>query len=335
MGPSRLDIWNMAITDYIVSKSNNNRRHHICWSCNGKNQVCSSSKSWCNHHPSRQTCFREGGRWSRLQDTLFCSDGSIYTSKSFWLDLQNHNPRLHLLGIGAKHQNGVAENGVNTVSNLALAMLIHAVLRWHASHNLILWPLCLKHAIYIWNRIPSKIDGLSPQEKWTGTKSDHHELRCLHPWGCPVYVIKPTWQDRRKLLKWKPKRGQGKFVGLSPLSASNVALILNRKTTRISAQFHILFNDFLRLWKESTWQKVQTWIVSTGQTSSKHTERKSFLTIQTRDTAPSAPQPRREIVSLHDRRTATSSRDTKNSDASSPAEHSLLSEDRRESPKSK
>ena len=105
----------------------------------------------------------------------FVSDGGIFTSKAFRLDLSNRNQRLHLSGVGAKHQNGVAENAVKTVSNLACAMLIHAALHWPASHNLTLWPLCLEHAVYVWNRIPSKVDGLSPEEKWSGTKSDHHD----------------------------------------------------------------------------------------------------------------------------------------------------------------
>ena len=153
----------------------------------------------------------------------FVSDNGIFTSKDFQLDLQQRQQPLHLSGVGAKHQNGVAENAIKTVSNLARAMLIHAALRWPASHDLTLWPFCLEHAVYIWNRLLSKTDGLSPEEKWTGTKSDHHELRRLHPWGCPSYVLEPTLQDVKKLPKWKPKSKQGKFLGISPSHASNVA----------------------------------------------------------------------------------------------------------------
>ncbi len=178
----------------------------------------------------------------RIQSLV--SDNGIFTSKEFQLDVHRRNQSHHLSGAGAKHQNGFAENGIKTVSNLARAMLIHAALWWPTSHNLSLWPLCLEHAVYIWNRIPDKTDGLSPEEKWTGVKSDHHELRRLHPWGCPAYVLKPTLQDGKKLPKWKPKSRQGKFVGLSSVHASNVALVLNQKTSQISPQFHLLFDDF-------------------------------------------------------------------------------------------
>ena len=237
----------------------------------------------------------------------YVSDGGIFTSTAFRLDLQNRRQRLHLSGVGAKHQNGVAENAVKTVSNLARAMLIHAALRWPASHDLTLWPLCLEHAVYVWNHVPSRSDSLSPEEKWTGTKSDHHELRRLHPWGCPAYVLEPTLQDGKKLPKWKPKSRQGKFLGISPSHASNVALVLNRKTTRISAQFHILFDDFFTTVKgiemaDSPDLDRFNWpdFIATHGTEKYFDEMEDSQIRDTWDNVPTAPQPQREKVSLED-----------------------------------
>ena len=173
----------------------------------------------------------------------FLSDNGIFKAKDFLNDLRRRGQTFRFSGVGAKHQNGIAENSIKTVSNLARSMLIHSALRWPDAHDLSLWPLCLEHAIYIWNKLPG-IDGMSPEEKWTSVKSDHRHLRNLHPWGCPTYVLHPTLQDGKKLPKWKPRSRQGKFVGYSPIHASSVALILNRETKRISPQFHLLFDDF-------------------------------------------------------------------------------------------
>ena len=173
----------------------------------------------------------------------YVTDNGIFKSRAFRHDFLRKNQKVHFCGVGAKHQNGVAERAIKTICNLSRAMLIHAALRWPDSHDIALWTLCLQHAVFVWNRIPSA-DGLSPEEKWTSTKSDHHQLRSLHPWGCPAYVLDPTLQDGKKIPKWKPRSRQGRFVGHSQTHASSVTLILNRQTKFISPQFHILFDDF-------------------------------------------------------------------------------------------
>ena len=123
-------------------------------------------------------------------------------------------------------------------------MLIHSALRWPQHHDLELWPFAFSHAVYIWNQIPAT-DGFSPQEKWTGVKNlNNNHIRRLHPWGCPAYVLDPKLQDGKKLPKWNPRSRQGKFVGYSSQHASNVGLILNPVSKRISPQFHVLFDDF-------------------------------------------------------------------------------------------
>ena len=173
----------------------------------------------------------------------FLTDNGVFKAQNFLADVRQKNQTIQFCGVGAKHQNGIAENHIGTISRLARSMMIHSALRWPDAHDISLWPLCLQHAVYIWNQLPGS-DGLSPEEKWTSVKSDHRKLRQLHPWGCPAYVLHPTLQDGKKLPKWKPRSRQGQFVGYSPVHASSVALVLNRTTRRISPQFHLLFDDF-------------------------------------------------------------------------------------------
>ena len=44
--------------------------------------------------------------------------------------------------------------------------------------------------------------------------------------------------------KWNPRSCQGKFLGYSKEHATNVGLVLNLQTKRISPQFHVLFDDY-------------------------------------------------------------------------------------------
>ena len=173
----------------------------------------------------------------------FVSDNGVFTSTLFRDDLDRKNQSLHLSGVGAHHQNGVAERSIKTVTALARAMLIHSALTWPDANDISLWPFCIQHAAFIYNNTPGR-DGLCPDERWSGSKSSYDHMRSLHPWGCPAYVLHPTLQDGKKLPKWTPRSRQAKFVGYSPHHASSVALMLNRRTNRISPQFHVLFDDF-------------------------------------------------------------------------------------------
>ena len=56
----------------------------------------------------------------------------------------------------------------------------------------------MDHAIYVWNHLPKKGVGFSPEELFTGVQSDHVGLNRLHVWGCPGYILDPALQDGKK-----------------------------------------------------------------------------------------------------------------------------------------
>ena len=58
----------------------------------------------------------------------FQADNGIFTSSEFKADLERKQQSLRLSGVGAHHQNGVAERAIKTVSYLARSMLIHSAL---------------------------------------------------------------------------------------------------------------------------------------------------------------------------------------------------------------
>ena len=173
-------------------------------------------------------------------------DNGIFASEEFRRDCLLKDQELDLSGVGAHHQNGRAERAIRTITSLARAMMIHSALHWNASHDLSLWPMAMDHATWIWNHLPGP-DGLSAEEKFSGQKvASHSSLRRVHVWGCPAYVLEPRLQDGQKIPKFHPRSRQGRFVGFSKEHSSSVALILNRRTGKITPQFHCVFDDFFQ-----------------------------------------------------------------------------------------
>jgi hypothetical protein len=63
-------------------------------------------------------------------------------------------------------------------------------------------------------------------------------------WGCPVYVLEKKISDGAKIPRWKPRSTRQINVGFSEKHASTVPLVLNIDSGYITAQFHVLFDDW-------------------------------------------------------------------------------------------
>ncbi|KAG7349585.1 reverse transcriptase RNA-dependent DNA polymerase [Nitzschia inconspicua] len=174
----------------------------------------------------------------------FRADNMPFNSQEFKTDLEAKNQELTLSGVGAHHQNGVAERSIQTVTQWARAMLLHLALHWPEQSRLDLWPFALEHAVYLWNHMPKKDSLLAPVELFTGAVfDDYHHLQHSHVWGCPTYVLDPKLQDGKKIPKWDPRSRRGMFVGVSPSHSSTIGRILNLRTGRISPQYHVVYDD--------------------------------------------------------------------------------------------
>ncbi len=174
----------------------------------------------------------------------YCTDNGTYTATDFLEELDKKDQTIRLSGVGAHHQNGVAENAIKNVVRTARTMMIHAALRWPEQADKKLWPMALQHAVFLHNHTPRQDTQLSPEELWCKTKSDYHFLQHAHPWGCPVYVLDPKIQDGHKLPKWRPQSRRAQYMGYSPLHASTVGLVRNLVTGNVSPQFHLVYDDW-------------------------------------------------------------------------------------------
>ena len=80
---------------------------------------------------------------------------------------------------GTPQQNGVSKRCNRTLLDMVRRMLSNASL------PISLWTYALKTAMYLQNRVPSKVVQKTPFELWTERKPS---LRHLHVWGFPVEI---------------------------------------------------------------------------------------------------------------------------------------------------
>ena len=86
------------------------------------------------------------------------TDTGIFASKEFVKAVDNSGQTIDYRGVGAHHQNGVAERAVQTISLIARTMLMHAAIHWPSQSGSILplWQCAMEQAVYLWNNLPSQ-----------------------------------------------------------------------------------------------------------------------------------------------------------------------------------
>ncbi|KAL7478027.1 hypothetical protein ACHAW6_003813, partial [Cyclotella cf. meneghiniana] len=89
-----------------------------------------------------------------IQIKALHSDNGVFNSEDFRQHCDSYRQRLSFSGVGAHHQNGVAERSIQTIANMARASMIHASLRWPDRPILDFWPLAMSYAIWVYNQLP-------------------------------------------------------------------------------------------------------------------------------------------------------------------------------------
>jgi len=102
--------------------------------------------------------------------------------------------------------------------------------------------MAINYATYMYIHIPK--NRICPADIFFGGMVPRHRLKDLHVWGCPVFVLDPKLQQGQKLPRWEPRSCRGMFVGLSPIHAIDIPLVLNLTSGAITAQFHVVFDHW-------------------------------------------------------------------------------------------
>jgi hypothetical protein len=129
----------------------------------------------------------------------YLTDSETFKATSFVQHIKNHNQRIHYCGANAHHKNGVAEQAVRSISNMARAMLLHASSHWKNGIVSTIWPMAVKHAVHLFNSLLND-QQLCPADLF-GSLVPRHCLLSLHVWGCAVYVLDPKLLAGQKIQR--------------------------------------------------------------------------------------------------------------------------------------
>ena len=170
------------------------------------------------------------------------ADNGRFAEKSFRDDVTNSRQNINFCGVGSHHQNGIIERHFQTLSSQARIILLHAKRHWPSMISVILWPFAYKYAELLYNHLHLDDKGYSPVQKFCDN-SGSLDIKDLHTWGCPCYVLDASLQSGVMKAKWDPRARLGVYLGHSPCHAGTVALVLNPRTLHVSPQFHVAFDD--------------------------------------------------------------------------------------------
>lgn len=282
--------------------------------------------------------------------TEYRADNGVFKSRDFKVSITNNNQTISFCGVGAHHQNGVAERHIGIIVHRARTMLLHANEMWPKGIDAELWTFAINYAIDQWNSTPKKsLNFLTPDEVFSGITKRHSfdkpatslntsERRALdispafHTWGCPVYVLRSPLQDGRSLPAFAPRAREGIFVGWSKEHARNVAMVLNPKTDHISCQFHVIFDDKFDTVNSSTnADKAKLWIELSKSTFS-HSDKskidftqldKALPSVYDYDYIPAVPVQTKEVVASSSKKRLKDTRLPLVDDFSHPVSSSL------------
>jgi len=171
-------------------------------------------------------------------------NGPAFTSADFTEKLSTFSQVIRFAGVGAHHHNGVAERSIQTIMSIARTMMLHSAIHWPDVADTTLWPMAVAHAVFLHNHMPNMETGISPVDIFTKSRWQQHKYHDLHVWGCPVYVLERRISNGDSMPRWKPRTTRQMNVGFSEKHASTVPLVLNIKSGYITAQFHVVFDDW-------------------------------------------------------------------------------------------
>ena len=171
------------------------------------------------------------------------ADNGRYAEEDFKEAVSSANQTITFCGVGAHHQNGIAEAAIKQSTLQARTLLLHAKRYWPSVITTILWPFALLTVAENHNLWHMDNNGKTPMMKLLGT-STFPDIKQEHTFGCPVYVLDHRLQSSSiGPPKWEPRSCLGIYIGRSPFHAGSVALVLNPRTGLVSPQYHLVFDD--------------------------------------------------------------------------------------------
>ena len=83
------------------------------------------------------------------------SDNGIFAACGFLDEIKCRLQNIRFSGVGAHHQNGIAEQAIQTILTKSHTIMIHAVLHWTDMADPSLWPMVVHYCAYHHNHYPA------------------------------------------------------------------------------------------------------------------------------------------------------------------------------------
>ena len=170
------------------------------------------------------------------------ADNGRFKDNAFLKSIQENHQTISFSGVGAHHQNGIAEKRIGDLQRRATTLLLHAQRRWPDAINSHLWTYAIRAANDCRNNAPTRKDDECPISRFCGTERVP-AIKNQHHFGCPVYVLQQKIQNGRKARKWQDRTRIGINLGYSSRHAHSVSLVLSLQTGLVSPQFHCSYDD--------------------------------------------------------------------------------------------
>jgi hypothetical protein len=90
----------------------------------------------------------------------FHADNGIFAKSEFKDYCERNRIKFSFCGVGAKHQNGVAEQNIKTVAQWARVNMLHLAAHWPQYSSSTFWPQAIDYAVWIFNRMPTMTTGI-------------------------------------------------------------------------------------------------------------------------------------------------------------------------------
>ena len=86
----------------------------------------------------------------------YLADNGFFTSNAFVQHINEHQQQLRFCGTNAHHQNVVAERAIQSVSNIARAVLLYALVHWKDGEAADLWPMAVNYETFMLQSYPNE-----------------------------------------------------------------------------------------------------------------------------------------------------------------------------------
>ncbi len=96
------------------------------------------------------------------------SNNEIFATANFKALYERSQQTFSFSGVGAKHQNGIAERNIKTIAHWACANMLHLATHWPQYADSKFLPQATDYAVWVFNRLPSLDSGIAPNELWSG-----------------------------------------------------------------------------------------------------------------------------------------------------------------------